>query len=53
MWRGFEEGRRLLRLDMRDFAVSHDDQYAVFLLFVFNELFVGFCQTGNNLVPEF
>lgn len=43
MWSELGEGRRLLRLDVRDFAVSHDDQHAVFLLFVFDEFFVGFC----------
>lgn len=53
MWSGLGEARPLLRLNVGDFAISHDDQYAVFLLLVFNELFVSLFEPGNNLVSEF
>lgn len=53
MWSGLGEGRRLFRLDVRDFAISHDHEHAVLLLLVFDELFISLFQAGKQLVPEF
>lgn len=40
--------RSLFRLDVRDFAISHDNEHAVLLLLVFDEFLISLVQAGKK-----